>query len=129
MNVRRGDTVEIIVGDENEKGKRGKILSASPDTNKVVVENLNIVKKHKKPRNAQDKGGILDQPRPIDASNVMIVCPKCDKTTRVGHKVDEKGKTVRICKKCGAALVVRADKTQKKAAAKKKAAKESSKEE
>lgn len=125
MNVKRGDVVEIIVGDEKEKGKRGKVIAAHPTDNKVIIEGLNLVKKHIKPRNAQEKGGIVDQPRPIDASNVMVVCPKCGKATRVGHTLTADGKKfVRACKKCGAVLDVKEDKsTAKKSAAKTSTAK------
>lgn len=124
MNVKRGDTVEVIVGDEKEKGKRGKILVANPEKNKVIVENLNLVKKHSKPRSAQEKGGIVEKPREIDASNVMVVCPKCGKATRVGHILATDGKKyVRACKKCGANIDAKAEKATKKTA-KKKAVKE-----
>lgn len=124
MNVKRGDVVEVIVGDENEKGKRGKVLVAYPTERKVIVEGLNLVKRHVKPRKAQEKGGIIDKPRTIDASNVMVVCPKCSKTTRVAHtKSADGGKFVRSCKKCGAVLDVKEEKTAKKAAAKTTAAK------
>ncbi len=120
MNIKRGDIVEIIVGDENEKGKRGKVLVVNPAKNTVIVENLNMVKKHAKPRNAQEKGGIIDKPRPIDASNVMVVCPKCSKAVRVAHVLGADGKKfVRSCKKCGALIDVKVDKTQKKASRKK----------
>lgn len=129
MNVKRGDIVEIKVGDEKEKGKRGKVLAAYPTENKIIVEGLNIVKKHVKPRNAQEKGGIIDKPRTIDASNVMVVCPKCGKSTRVGHtqSADNK-KFVRACKKCGAVLDVKEEKTTaKKTAAKSTASKTAAK--
>lgn len=119
MNVKRGDVVEILVGDENEKGKRGKVLVTSPSDKKVIVEGLNLVKKNVKPRNAQEKGGIIDKPRAVDASNVMVVCPKCGKATRVGHTLAADGKKfVRSCKKCGALLDVKEDKTTTKKTAK-----------
>ena len=118
MNVKRGDVVEILVGDEKEKGKRGKVLVAYPTDKKVIVEGLNLVKRHVKPRKAQEKGGIIDKPRPIDVSNVMVVCPKCSKATRVGHtKAGDTQKYVRSCKKCGALLDVKEEKTAKKTAA------------
>lgn len=101
MEVKKGDNVVVIAG--KDKGKKGKVLETSPKSSKVVVEGINIVSKHKKPRSAQDKGGIIKQTNPIDSSNVMVVCPVCDKATRVSHKiVDEK--KVRVCKKCGASL-------------------------
>ena len=121
MNVRRGDTVEIIVGDEDNRGKRGKVLVADPQTHRVVVEGCNLVIKHKKPRSAQEQGGKFEQPRMIDVSNVALVCPKCGKTTRVAHVLGENGKYLRAChhKDCGAIIDVRAEKKQTKTAAKK----------
>ncbi|MEG2060199.1 MAG: 50S ribosomal protein L24, partial [Lachnospiraceae bacterium] len=81
MNVKVGDVVKIVTGNKENKGKQGKVLVAYPDNNKVIVENLNLVKKHKKPRSAKEEGGIIDKPNAIDVSNVMVVCPKCGKTT------------------------------------------------
>ncbi len=127
MNVRSGDTVEILVGDkETTRGKRGRVTVADPKTGRVVVENLNLVTKHKKPRNAQEQGGKVEQPRAIDVSNVAVVCPKCGKATRIVHVLGEHGKYLRACKKCGAMIDVKAEKKAAKTAkrtAKKKAAK------
>ena len=119
MNVRSGDTVEIIVGDENNYGKRGKVVIADPKSNRVIVENLNLVTKHRKPRSAQEQGGKVERPRAIDVSNVALVCPKCSQTTRVGHQLGDNGKYLRVCKKCGAVIDAKAEKKQTKAAAKK----------
>ena len=119
MNVRSGDTVEIIVGDAENRGKRGKIVVADPKSNRVIVENLNLVTKHRKPRSAQEQGGKVERPRMIDVSNVALVCPKCGKTTRVAHQLGENGKYLRVCKKCGAVIDVKAEKKQTKTAAKK----------
>ena len=119
MNVRSGDTVEIIVGDVENRGKRGKIVVADPKSNRVIVENLNLVTKHRKPRSAQEQGGKVERPRMIDVSNVALVCPKCGKTTRVAHVLGENGKYLRACKKCGAVIDVKAEKKQTKTAAKK----------
>ena len=116
MNVRSGDTVEIIVGDVNNRGKRGRVIVANPKTNKVVVEGLNLVTKHRKPRSAQEQGGKFEQPRPIDVSNVALVCPKCGQTTRVAHVLGENGKYLRACKKCGAVIDTKEEKKQSKAA-------------
>lgn len=113
MEIRKGDNVVIIAG--KDKGKKGKVLETSPKTNKLVVENVNIVTKHKKPKSAQDKGGIVKQTNPIQRSNVMIVCQTCEKATRIAHK-DIDGKKVRICKICGASLDKEFVKTVKKAA-------------
>lgn len=125
MNVRSGDTVEIKVGGVENFGKRGKVVVADPKTGKVIVENLNLVTKHKKPRSAQEQGGKVERPRAIDVSNVALVCPKCGKTTRVAHVLGDNGKYLRVCKQCGAVIDAKAEKKQAKKAAKttKKAAK------
>ena len=118
MNVRSGDTVEIIVGGIENLGKRGKVTITNPKEGTVVVEGLNLVTKNKKPRNAQEQGGRVEIPRAIDVSNVALVCPKCNKTTRVAHVLGENGKYLRACKKCGAVIDTKAEKKQAKAAAK-----------
>lgn len=118
MNVRSGDTVEIVVGGVENRGKRGRVTVANPKTGKVVVENLNLVTKHKKPRNAQEQGGKVEQPRAIDVSNVMVVCPKCGKATRIAHVLGDHGKYLRACKKCGATIDVKAEKKAAKTAKK-----------
>lgn len=126
MSIKKGDAVKIIAG--CDKGKSGQILSVDPAANRVVIkgDGLKTEKHFVKPRNAQEKGGIVEKERAIDASNVQIICPSCNALTRVAHKVetDENGKVVksRICKKCGASLdEVRAGKA--KTAAKKAAKK------
>lgn len=101
MLVKKGDQAVVISG--KEKGKKGKVAQVIPTTGKVVIENVNVVSRHKKPRSAQDKGGIMKKAAPIDASNVMVVCPSCGKATRVAHKVID-GEKARVCKKCGASL-------------------------
>lgn len=101
LNIKKGDNVVVIAG--KDKGKTGKILEISPKDSKVLVENVNIVTKHRKPRSQQDKGGIVKKAAPIDASNVQIVCSNCGKATRVAH-TEVEGKKVRSCKKCGASL-------------------------
>lgn len=129
MHVKKGDIVEVQVGDQEEKGKRGKILVANTEKHTVIVEGINMVKRHTRPRKAQEKGGIVDKPRAIDASNVMVVCPKCNKATKVKHQLSEDGKKqLRACKKCGALIDVKVEKQQKKVA-KKKAATKTNKEE
>lgn len=102
LHVKKGDNVVVIAG--KDKGKSGKVLTAIPADNAVIVSGINIVSKHKKPKNAQDKGGIVKKENKIDASNVQIICPECGKATRVAHAVDEKGKKFRQCKKCKASL-------------------------
>ena len=121
FNVKRGDNVLVLAGKDN--GKTGKILVSYPKENRVVVEGVNIVTKAKKPKSAQDKGGIIKEEAPIDASNVMVICPACGKATRVAHSVVD-GKKVRTCKKCGASLdAVKAKKVAKKEKSKAKAEK------
>ena len=115
MNIKKGDNVLVIAG--KEKGKTGKVMSTNPKQNKVTVENVNIVTKHQKPKSQQDKGGIIKRTAPMEASNVMIICPNCGKATRVAHK-DLDGKHVRACKKCGAGLDKEFAKTLKKEAKK-----------
>lgn len=101
MTVKSGDNVLVIAG--KDKGKTGKVSAVYADSNKVLVENVNIVSKHQKPKSQQDKGGIFKRPAPIEASNVLVICPVCGKATRVAHtEID--GKKVRSCKKCGASL-------------------------
>lgn len=107
MIVKKGDQAVVISG--KEKGKKGKVSQVIPTTGKVVIENVNVVSRHKKPRSAQEKGGIMKKAAPIDASNVMVVCPACGKATRVAHKIID-GEKARVCKKCGASL----DKDMKK---------------
>ena len=101
LHVRKGDTVVVIAG--KDKGKTGKVLTAIPSDNAVVVEGVNIISRHKKPRNAQDKGGIMKAEGKISASNVQIICPVCGKATRVANTIID-GKKTRTCKKCGAKL-------------------------
>ena len=96
--IKKGDLVEIISG--KDKGKRGKVLRVIPKEMKVIVEGVNIVKRHQRPNPRMREGGIVEREAPIYASKVMLVCPNCSQRTRVGFKVVE-GKKVRYCKKCG----------------------------
>ena len=100
MKIKTGDTVVLLTGDEKYRGKSGKVLEVSPKEGKVIVEGLNVVKKHMKPRKAGDPSGIIETESAIYASKVQLVCPKCGKATRVGTKVYEDGKKDRVCKKC-----------------------------
>ena len=101
MNFKTGDKVVVIAG--KDKGKEGKILKTLAKENKVVVENVNVVKKHQK-GNGQTPGGIVDMEAPIHASNVMIVDPKTKKPTRIGHSTDKNGKKIRVTKKSNSNL-------------------------
>jgi len=100
FKLKKEDTVQIIAG--KDKGKRGKILKIIRDADRVVVEGANIVKKTKKRRKQQDRGGIIEIEAAIHSSNVMIVCKKCG-PVRTGYKIDGENK-IRVCKKCGEAL-------------------------
>ena len=112
MRIKKGDLVQVLAG--KDRGKQGRVLEARPRDRSVIVENLNLAKRHTKPRPIRDTsrmgganiipGGIVDKPMPLDVSNVMIVCPTCNQPTRVGIAVKEvKGETirVRVCKRDG----------------------------
>ena len=99
--IKTGDTVVVIAG--KEKGKSGKVTDVSPKDNKVLVEGINIVTKHQKARKQDEKSQIVKKNAPVEASNLMVVCPSCGKATRVAHNTVD-GKKVRICKKCSASL-------------------------
>jgi large subunit ribosomal protein L24 len=97
LKIKTGDTVFVIAG--KERRKKGKVLKVFPVTGQVIVEGVNVAKKHKKRRSAQDPGEIVDKPMPINISNVMLADEKTDKPTRVGYKVDKDGRKTRIAKK------------------------------
>ncbi len=99
VKIRKDDLVQVISG--KDKGKRGKILKVIPKENKVLIQGINIVKRHQRPIPQLREGGIIEREAPIYASKVMIVCPSCDRPTRVGAKFLEDGTKVRVCKKCG----------------------------
>ena len=102
MSIRKDDTVVVLSG--KDKGKQGKVLKTEPKSGKVIVEKVNMVSRHTKPRRQGEEGGILQKEAPIYASKVMRVCDKCNKPTRAAHKVLADGKKVRVCKKCGAEI-------------------------
>ena len=112
LHVRKGDNVVVLAG--KDKGKTGKILVANPSDNTVVVEGVNIICKNKKARTAQEKSAIVKKEGKINVSNVQIVCPECNKATRVANKLVD-GKNVRTCKHCGASLDGKASKKAVKA--------------
>lgn len=116
LNIKKGDTVLVLTG--KDSNKTAEVLECFPAENKVTVKGINVLVKHNKPRSAQDKGGIVKVEGKIPASNVMVVCPTCNKATRVAIKVDEKGNKVRVCKKCSATLDVAKKTTTKKATTK-----------
>lgn len=106
--IKTGDTVRVIAG--KDKGKEGKVLAVKDG--KVLVEGVNMVTKHQKARNAMQPGGIIHKEMPVDASDVMLICPKCGKATRIARKVTvetrdngkQKRKMIRVCKKCQAEI-------------------------
>ena len=101
MNVKKNDTVVVLSG--KDKGKQGKVLSVNPEAGKVVVEGVSAATRHQKARRQGEEGGIVKKETPIYACKVMTVCPKCNKATRVAHKIVD-GKKVRVCKHCGAEI-------------------------
>ena len=103
MNIKKGDTVLIIAG--KDKGKQGTVSRALPQVGKVIVEGLNLAKKHIRPQGQTRQGGIIEKAMPMQISNTMLICTECGKPTRVGHDrrplgADQKVRTVRVCKKC-----------------------------
>ena len=98
LHVKKGDTVVVLSG--KDKGKQGKIIKAMPKKGQVVVEDVNKVKRHTKPSMQAPQGGILDKEMPLNVCKVMLICPACNKPTRIGHK-EVNGKNARVCKKCG----------------------------
>ena len=99
LSVRKDDVVVILSG--KDKGRKGKVLATYPKENKVLVEGINVSKRHSKPRKSTDPGGIIEKECPIYAPKVMRVCPKCQKPTRGSFEVAEDGTKSRVCKKCG----------------------------
>ncbi|MDH5510110.1 MAG: 50S ribosomal protein L24 [Nitrospinota bacterium] len=99
ISVKKNDVVVVIAG--ADKGKKGKVLEVIPSEGRVIVEKVNIVKRHQRPTQQQRQGGIIEREAKIDASNVQLFCSKCDKPVRFGHQRLEDGKKVRVCRKCG----------------------------
>lgn len=102
VHVKKNDVVVVIAG--KAKGKKGKVLTVLPDKNRVVVEGVNMIKRHTKPNPKVMQGGIIEQEAPIAANNVMVFCSKCDQPRRVGHRKLESGKNIRVCAHCGEAF-------------------------
>lgn len=102
IHVKTGDTVMVISG--REKGKKGKVLAVSPKEGKLIIEGVNMVSKHVKPRQMGQQGGIIKAEGAMYACKVQVVCPHCNKATRVGHKVSDEGSKQRVCKRCGETL-------------------------
>lgn len=102
LHIKKGDTVYVVSG--KDKGKKGKVLVASPKEQKIIVEGVNTVTKHVKPRKQGEAGGIIKTEGAFYACKAMLYCTKCNKPTRISTKVDAKGKKVRVCKHCGVSL-------------------------
>jgi large subunit ribosomal protein L24 len=102
MKLKKGDEVEVLAG--KDIGKRGSVIRVLPGANKVIVDRVNIAKKHQKPTKATMQGGIIDKEMPIHVSNVGIVCKTCRKPTRIGYKFEGDGTKVRVCRTCGGEL-------------------------
>ena len=101
MTIKKGDTIVVISG--SDKGRKGKVLRTLPKEQTVVVEGMNIRKKHVKPKRAKEKGQVIEIPLPFSRARVMLVCAKCGKATRLGFRTEGKTK-YRVCKKCGAQI-------------------------
>ncbi len=98
FGIRKGDTVKVLAG--KERGKSGRVLFVLPVKDKVIVEKVNVIKKHQKPSKKYQQGGIIEKENPIHISNVVLVCPKCSAPSKIGNQVLEDGRKLRLCKKC-----------------------------
>ena len=104
MNVVKNDLVLVITG--NEKGKQGKVLKTFPGTRRILVEGVNLIKRHSRPSQQNPQGGIIEKEGTVHVSNVMVICPKCSNATRVKHTILENGKSARACRNCSEMLTV-----------------------
>lgn len=102
LAVKKNDLIEVVAG--KDKGKRGKVLRVIPKLDRVLVERINMVKRHQRPTGMTRQGGILEKEAPLHVSNVMLVCSKCDKPVRYGKATLADGRKVRVCKECGEAI-------------------------
>jgi large subunit ribosomal protein L24 len=102
VQIRKNDSVMVISG--KERGKTGKVLRVNPKEDAVFIERINVVKRHTKPRGPQQAGGIIEKEASIPASNIMIMCDKCNAPVRIGQKLLTDGKKVRVCRRCGEVL-------------------------
>ncbi len=98
LGIKKEDTVAVITG--KERGKKGRVLSVMPSKSSLIIEKVNLIKRHMKPSRKYSQGGIIEKEAPVGISNVMLVCPKCGKSTRISNFMMEGGKKVRMCKKC-----------------------------
>jgi large subunit ribosomal protein L24 len=102
MKIHKGDTVEVLTG--KNRGKRGTVMRAFPQEGKVIVDGANMVKRNSKPRGMTQQGGIIDKDMPLPVSAVGIICTSCARPSRIGYTVDETGRKIRICRRCGSEL-------------------------
>ena len=102
QHVRKNDSVMVIAG--RERGKTGKVLMVLVDRSRVVIERVNLVKRHTRPRGAQQPGGIVEKEAPIHISNLMLMCDRCNAPVRFGHRILADGKKARVCRRCGETL-------------------------
>ena len=107
VHVKKGDTVFVLSGKDREQ--KGKVLQVLPDENKIIVEGVNITTHHTKPHSRNQQGGIIKKESPIHASNVLLICPKCGKPTKIGKKLLDDGQKARVCKKCSVVLDISRD--------------------
>jgi large subunit ribosomal protein L24 len=98
LKIRKGDRVRVLTG--KDRGKEGEVMRALPKERKVIVDGVNVAKKHQRPTRATQQGGIIDKDMPIPVANVALVCPSCGKTTRVGYTFDKSGQKTRVCRRC-----------------------------
>ena len=102
MRLKKGDHVVVLKG--KDRGKDGIIMRVLPKEGKVIVEGVNVAKRHAKPTRATQQGGVIDKFMPVHVSTVALVCKSCDQPTRVGYRLEDDGEKVRVCKKCGSVL-------------------------
>jgi large subunit ribosomal protein L24 len=102
MKIHKGDEVIVLAG--KDKGKKAEVVRAMPSIDKVIVEGVNIAKRHSKPTRATQQGGVIDKFMPVHVSTVALVCKSCNKPTRIGFRFDDSGEKVRVCRKCGSDL-------------------------
>ena len=102
MKIQKGDQVMVLQG--KDKGKKAEVIRAIPDRQKVILEGINVAKRHAKPTRATQQGGVIDKFMPVHISTVALICKSCDRPTRVGYKFDKDGEKVRVCKKCESTL-------------------------
>ena len=102
MKIQKGDQVMVLQG--KDKGKKAEVVRAIPDSQKVILEGVNVAKRHAKPTRATQQGGVIDKFMPVHISTVALICKSCDRPTRIGYKFEDDGEKVRVCKKCGSTL-------------------------